>query len=91
VRAAGREARESRGCARFAPRARRTGTAGLPFRHDGDEAVYFHAEDDVRTALLFIDVKDASDMPGARPARAGATGSRRRSCRRRRSSRRSSA
>ena len=27
------------------------------------EAVYFHAEDDVRTALLFIDVKDASDMP----------------------------
>jgi len=27
------------------------------------EAVYFYADDDVRTALLFIDVKDASDMP----------------------------
>lgn len=27
------------------------------------EAVYFHAEDDVRTALLFLEVKDASDMP----------------------------
>ena len=27
------------------------------------EAVYFHAADDVRTALLFIDVKEASDMP----------------------------
>ena len=27
------------------------------------EAVYFHADDDARTALLFIDVKDASDMP----------------------------
>jgi hypothetical protein len=27
------------------------------------EAVYFHADDDVRTALLFLDVKDASDMP----------------------------
>jgi hypothetical protein len=27
------------------------------------EAVYFYAADDVRTALLFIDVKEASDMP----------------------------
>jgi hypothetical protein len=27
------------------------------------EAVYFHAADDVRTALLFIDLKEASDMP----------------------------
>jgi len=27
------------------------------------EAVYFHAADEVRTMLLFIDVKDASDMP----------------------------
>ena len=26
------------------------------------EGVYFFADDDVRTALLFIDVKDASDM-----------------------------
>jgi len=27
------------------------------------EAVYFYAADDVRTALLFIDVKEPSDMP----------------------------
>ena len=27
------------------------------------ESVYFFAEDDVRTMLLFVDVKDASDMP----------------------------
>jgi hypothetical protein len=27
------------------------------------EAVYFFAADDVRTALLFLDVKEASDMP----------------------------
>jgi hypothetical protein len=27
------------------------------------EAVYFYAADDVRTALLFLDVKEASDMP----------------------------
>jgi hypothetical protein len=27
------------------------------------EAVYFHAAEDVRTALLFLDVKEASDMP----------------------------
>jgi hypothetical protein len=26
------------------------------------EAVYFHADDDVRTALLFIDVEDPGDM-----------------------------
>jgi hypothetical protein len=27
------------------------------------ESVYFFANDDVRTALLFIDVKEESDMP----------------------------
>lgn len=27
------------------------------------EAVYFYAADDVRTALLFLDVKEPSDMP----------------------------
>jgi hypothetical protein len=27
------------------------------------EAVYFFAEDDVRTMILFLDIKDASDMP----------------------------
>jgi hypothetical protein len=27
------------------------------------ESVYFFADDDFRTALLFIDVKEASDMP----------------------------
>lgn len=27
------------------------------------EAVYFFAEDDVRTMILFLDIKDSSDMP----------------------------
>ncbi len=27
------------------------------------EAVYFHAAGDVRTALLFVDIKEESDMP----------------------------
>jgi len=27
------------------------------------EAIYFYAADDVRTALVFVEVKEASDMP----------------------------